>query len=95
MILDLTAYTSHISSYRNPNLTVFFNALREVSQIYLFEAKTDREIDEMSAIIADADRYRGVFSVEEVVEFAERRSDWLSIRNKVENRVRGESCVIM
>ncbi len=92
---DLTAYTSHIASYRNPNLTLYFNALREVSQIYLFEAKTDREIDEMSGIIADAERYRGVFTVEEVVEFAERRSDWLAIRSKVEGRVRGESCLVM
>ena len=66
-----------------------------MSQIYLFEAKTNKEIDEMSGIIADAERYRGVFTVEEVVEFAERRSDWLAIRSKVEGRVRGESCLIM
>jgi len=49
----------------------------------------------MSALIADAERYRGVFTVEEVVEFAERRSDWLAIRSKVEGRVRGESCLVM
>jgi len=95
LLTDLTAYTSHIASYRNSTLTLYFNALREVSQIYLFEAKTDREIDEMSGIIADAERYRGVFSVEEVVEFAERRSDWLAIKSKVEGRVRGENCMLM
>ncbi|KAK5943680.1 F-box protein: endocytic membrane traffic, recycling ReCYcling 1 [Knufia obscura] len=95
LLSDLTAYTSHIASYRNQNLTLYFNALREVSQIYLFEARTNKEIDEMSAIIADAERYRGVFTVEEVVEFAERRSDWLAIRSKVEGRVRGENCVLM
>lgn len=49
----------------------------------------------MSGIIADAERYRGIFTVEEVVEFAERRSDWLIIRTKVENRVKGESCSVM
>jgi len=95
LLSDLTAYTSFISSYRNPNLTVYFNALREVSQIFLFEGRTDRELDEMSGIIADAERYRGVFTVEEVVEFAERRSDWLLVRNKVEGKVRGDQCVVM
>ncbi|KAK5076189.1 F-box protein: endocytic membrane traffic, recycling ReCYcling 1 [Lithohypha guttulata] len=95
LLSDLTAYTAHISSYRNPNLTIYFNALREVSQIYLFEGRTDKEIEEMSSIITDAERYRGVFTVEEVVEFAERRSDWLAIRTKVESRVKGESCSVM
>lgn len=95
LLSDLVAYAQHISSYRNPNLSQYFNALREVAQIYLFEAKTDRELDEMCSIIADAERYRGVFTVEEVLEFAERRSDWLTIRNKVESRVKGENCLIM
>lgn len=76
-------------------MSLYFNALREVAQIYLFEAKTDKELDEMCSIIADAERYRGVFTVEEVLEFAERRSDWLAIRNKVESRVKGENCLIM
>lgn len=49
----------------------------------------------MAGIIADADRYRGVFTVEEVVEFAERRSDWLLIKSKVESRVMGEKCLVM
>lgn len=95
LLSDLTAYTSFIGSYRNPNLTVYFNALREVSQIFLFEGQTDRELEEMSGIIADAERYRGVFTVEEVVEFAERRSDWLVVRNKVEGKVRGDQCTVM
>lgn len=95
-MLDLQMYTSHIASYRNSNLTVYFNALREVSQIYLFEGKTDKEIEEMSGIIADAERYRGVFTVEEVFEFAERRSDWLAIRDKVEAKVKGGTdCCVM
>lgn len=74
---------------------MYFNALREVSQIYLFEGRTDKELEEMSSIITDAERYRGVFTVEEVVEFAERRSDWLAIKTKVEGRVKGESCSLM
>ena len=30
----------------------------------------------MATIIADGDRYKGIFNVEEVLEFAERRNDW-------------------
>ena len=30
-----------------------------------------------------------------LVEFAERRSDWLLVRNKVEGKVRGDQCVVM
>ena len=49
----------------------------------------------MSTIIADQERYKGVFTVEEVVEFAERRSDWLLLRTRVEGQIKGDACVLM
>ena len=49
----------------------------------------------MATIIADAERYTGVFTVEEVLEFAERRSDWLLVRGRVERAMYGMGCVMM
>ncbi|KAI9870325.1 MAG: F-box protein: endocytic membrane traffic, recycling ReCYcling 1, partial [Watsoniomyces obsoletus] len=63
--------------FKNLDLNNYFNALREVAQIYLIDGKSDKDINEMATIISDSERYKGVFTVEEVVEFAERRSDWL------------------
>lgn len=117
LLTDLTAYARFISTHRNPTLTVYFNALREVSQLFLFDLSSTynnnsnnnnngknrnasknarRDLDEMCNIIADQERYRGVFTVEEVIEFAERRTDWLLIRAKVEAKVSGgaECCVM-
>ncbi|KAI9663459.1 MAG: F-box protein: endocytic membrane traffic, recycling ReCYcling 1 [Alyxoria varia] len=50
---------------------------------------------EIAAIVTDQDRYRGIFSVEEVLEFAERRADWYYIRGGVEKAMYGFGCVIM
>lgn len=119
LLTDLTAYARFIQNLRNANLTIYFTALREVSQIYLFDLSSSssssssnssgrngkaekntknarREMEEMCNLIADAERYRGVFTVEEVIEFAERRTDWLAIRNKVEAKVSGGAeCAVM
>ena len=95
LISDLTAYNNYIVTFRNTDLNNYFTALREVSQIYLIEGKSDRDINEMASVISDGDRYKGIFTTEEVVEFAERRTDWLLVRSKVEKRVQGDGCVTM
>ena len=95
LLSDLTAYSSFISGFKNPDLNSYFTALRSLAQIYLIEGTSDRDVREMSTIIADQDRYQGVFTVEEVVEFAERRSDWLLLRARVEGKVKGDGCNVM
>ncbi|ETN38909.1 uncharacterized protein HMPREF1541_06951 [Cyphellophora europaea CBS 101466] len=95
LISDMSAYASYIASYKNAELNNYFVALREVAQLYLLEAGTDGEVKEMAGVISDGERFRGVFGVEEVVEFAERRADWLLIRGRVERRVQGDSCAVM
>jgi recyclin-1 len=95
LISDLSAYANYVDAFRNLDLNSYFNALREVAQIYLIDGKSDKDINEMAAIISDSERYKGVFTVEEVVEFAERRSDWLQVRSRVEKRVQGDSCLVM
>lgn len=92
LLSDLGAYAAFVGKLKNPDLNSYFVALREVGQIYLIEGS---EAKEMAVIIADGDRYGGVFSVEEVVEFAERRVDWLSVKPGVERAMYGQGCGVM
>ena len=92
LLSDLSAYAQYVASFKNNDLSSYFTALREVGQIYLIEGS---EATEMAAIIADGERYKGVFTAEEVLEFAERRSDWLNVRGKVERAMYGQGCVVM
>ncbi|OAG35621.1 hypothetical protein AYO21_10228 [Fonsecaea monophora] len=95
LLSDLSAYSQFIATFKNQDLNSYFTALRSLAQIYLIQGTSDRDVSEMSTIIADQERYKGVFSVEEVVEFAERRSDWLSLRARVEGKVKGDGCFVM
>jgi recyclin-1 len=77
---------------KNKSLTEYFNVLRELSQIYLISPEHAKEI---GVILADADRYRGIFTPEEVYEFAERRADWLLVKKDVEKAMYGMGCSLM
>jgi recyclin-1 len=50
---------------------------------------------EIGTIIADSDRYRGIFRAEEVYEFAERRADWYNVKREVEKAMYGMGCLVM
>lgn len=92
LLSDLGAYAAYVAGLKNNDLNSYFIALREVGQIYLIEGT---EAKEMATIIADGDRYGGVFNVEEVLEFAERRSDWLVVKSRVEKAMYGQGCSVM
>jgi len=92
LISDMNAYNTYIVSLRNKPLMQYFAALRELSQIYLIDAKEAKEI---ATIIADTDRYHGIFRAEEVYEYAERRADWYQIKGAVEKQMYGVGCVAM
>ena len=92
LLSDLSAYAQYIATFKNNDLNSYFTALREVGQIYLIQGS---EATEMAAIVADGERYRGVFTVEEVLEFAERRSDWLMVKGRVERAMYGQGCSVM
>ena len=76
---------------KNKTLAEYFNALRELSQIYLISPNDAKEI---GIILADSDRYRGIFTAEEVLEFAERRTDWFIVKRDVEKTMYGMGCVV-
>ncbi|EPS39347.1 hypothetical protein H072_6878 [Dactylellina haptotyla CBS 200.50] len=92
LISDVNHYTSFIVKLRNSGLTQYYNALRELSQIYLIDPQHAKQ---MAAVIADGTRFKGIFTVEEVYEFVTRRSDWYQIKKDVEKAMYGFGCSVM
>ena len=92
LIADMSIYHSYISTLKNKELLRYFRALRELSQLFLVDGKQGKEI---AVIIADNDRYQGIFRAEEAYEFAERRADWYTVRANVEKHMYGMACTVM
>lgn len=56
---------------------------------------TTQQAKELATIIADTQRYHGIFPAEEVYEFAERRADWYLVKGEVERAMYGVGCSVM
>ncbi|ESZ98998.1 hypothetical protein SBOR_0656 [Sclerotinia borealis F-4128] len=92
LISDMNIYFVYIRTLRNADLLQYFKALRELSQIYLISPNHAKE---MATVIADGDRFGGIFRAEEVYEFAERRADWYTVKKDVERAMYGIGCGVM
>jgi recyclin-1 len=92
LIADMNLYFEYIRTLKNQDLLAYFKALRELSQIYLIAPNHAKE---MATIIADGDRFGGIFRAEEVYEFAERRADWYQVKKDVERAMYGLECSLM
>lgn len=92
LISDMNLYFTYIQTLKNQDLLQFFKALRELSQIYLVDPSDAKEL---ATIIADGDRFHGIFRAEEVYQFAQRRADWYQIKSKVERAMYGIGCMVM
>lgn len=88
----MNLYFTYIQELKNQDLLQFFMALRELSQIYLVDPSDAKEL---ATIIADGDRFHGIFGAQEVYQFAERRADWYQIKSKIERAMYGIGCVVM
>ncbi|KAL3461138.1 exocyst complex component Sec10-like protein [Aspergillus heterothallicus] len=92
LISDMNHYFKFVQTLRNNELLVYFKAFRELSQIYLIDASDAKEL---ATLIADASRFSGIWRVEEVYEFAERRADWFQVKRDVERAMYGIGCSVM
>lgn len=92
LIADMTLYFEYVQTLKNPDLLAYFRALRELSQIYLIDPRHSKD---MATIIADGDRFGGIFRAEEVYEFAERRADWYHVKRAVERAMYGLECCVI
>jgi len=88
----MNLYFIFIQSLKNRDLLQYFRALRELSQIYLIDPSDAKEL---ATIIADSERFLGIFRAEEVYEFAERRADWYQVKSRVEKAMYGIGCCVM
>jgi recyclin-1 len=119
LICDINHYSSFVSTLRQKPLQPYYQALREMSQIYLVhidppsayfgsnakgkrgsllstqKSPTALQAKELATIIADSQRYHGIFPTEEVYEFAQRRADWYLVKGDVERAMYGVGCSIM
>ncbi|PWW75161.1 hypothetical protein C7212DRAFT_358465 [Tuber magnatum] len=89
--LDLNHYHAYITTLKIKPLVPYFNALRELSQIYLIDPSHAKQ---MATVIADPNRFGGIFRVEEVYEYATRREDWYRVKKEVERAMYGIGCCI-
>jgi recyclin-1 len=92
LIADMNLYFEYVRTLKNQDLLDYFKALRELSQIYLIDP---RHAKEMATVIADGDRFGGIFRAEEVYEYAQRRADWYQVKKDVERAMYGLECVLM
>ncbi|GAB0136810.1 hypothetical protein EsDP_00005100 [Epichloe bromicola] len=92
LIADMNLYAEYIRTLKHQDLVAYFAALRELSQIYLIDQAHAKE---MASVIADGDRFGGVFRAEEVYEYAQRRADWYQVRKSVERAMYGMDCMVM
>ncbi|EEH06412.1 F-box domain-containing protein [Histoplasma capsulatum G186AR] len=92
LISDMNHYFNLIKTMKNDQLLQYFIALRELSQVYLIDPSDSKE---MAIIIADGDRFQGIFRAEEVYEFATRRADWYQVKKSVEGAMFGIGCFVM
>ena len=86
LIADMNHYFGYIVTLKNKDLLQFFVALRELAQIYLVDPGDAKAL---AQIVADGERFRGIFRAEEVLEFCERRADWYLIRGRLERSLYG------
>lgn len=89
---DMNHYFKYVQTLRNNELLLYFTAFRELVQIYLIDPGDAKEL---ANVIADADRFHGIWRVEEVYEFAERRADWYLVKRDVERAMYGIGCNVM
>ncbi|KAL2808016.1 exocyst complex component Sec10-like protein [Aspergillus granulosus] len=92
LISDMNHYFKFIQTLKNNELLIYFKAFRELSQIYLIDASDAKEL---ATLIADASLFSGIWRVEEVYEFAERRADWFQVKRDVERAMYGIGCSVM
>lgn len=84
-------YLVHI----DPPTALFSTKAKRGSLLSSKGSTTAAQAKELAVIIADTQRYRGIFGAEEVYEFAQRRADWYLVRGDVERAMYGVGCSVM
>lgn len=95
LLLDLNHYYNFVLTLKQQPVTPYFAALKEVGQMYLISGNDAKELGKM---LSDMTRFGGIFTPEEVFEFARSREDWMRVKKDVEKVMYGfgvADCTIM
>lgn len=94
LISDLNYYYRFIVGLKQRNLVPYFEALKEVGQLFLIDGSDAKALGQT---LGDISRFRGVLQAEELMELVQRRQDWLLVRHDVEKVMYGfgVDCVIV
>ncbi|KAK9460691.1 exocyst complex component Sec10-like protein [Lipomyces oligophaga] len=97
LISDLNYYYQFVETQlRQRTLIPYFTALREIAQLYLIDTRSAKEIGIVMSDVVQ--KFAGFVTAEDVLEYVERRADWLLIKRRVEKAVYGlglTDCVVM
>ncbi|CCG85182.1 putative Secretion pathway protein Sls2/Rcy1 [Taphrina deformans PYCC 5710] len=95
LISDLNYYHAFVTSLKQPSVTPYFVALKELGNIYIISGRDGKAVGQ---VISDIARFGGVLRPEDVYEFAERRADWAKVKKHVDRVIYGtkitEDCII-
>lgn len=92
LISDMNYYYEFILTLRQRQLYPYYEALKQVSQLFLIDSADGRQI---GVAISDMSRFKCVLSSDELVEFVRRRRDWPIVKSKVEKVLYGfGECII-
>ncbi|EPQ25739.1 uncharacterized protein PFL1_06733 [Pseudozyma flocculosa PF-1] len=94
VICDLNAYHAFVASLRQPSVTVYFDALKMLANLYIIDNPK-----ELASIVRDASMFNGTLSPEDLYEFLQARSDFKSIEKAIDKEIYGfkatEDCSVM
>ncbi|ORZ41203.1 exocyst complex component Sec10-domain-containing protein [Catenaria anguillulae PL171] len=86
LMCDINAYHKWAETLRNGEVSRMFKALKELSNIYIVT-----DLPALKQLVKDQNRFVGVFRVEDVYEFIERRADY----DRIKGKVKESDCCIM
>lgn len=92
LIADMNYYYDFIVSLRQSQLYPYYEALKQVSQLFLIDSADGRQL---GVAISDMSRFNSVLTSDELIEFVRRRRDWPIVKPKVEKVLYGfGECII-
>ncbi|PWN50612.1 hypothetical protein IE53DRAFT_343779 [Violaceomyces palustris] len=94
VIADLNAYHSFVSSLKQANVTIYFDALKMLGNLYIIDNPK-----ELANIVRDANMFNGTLSPEDLYEFLKARCDFKAIEKAIDKEIYGfkatEDCGVM
>ncbi|KAK9452688.1 exocyst complex component Sec10-like protein [Dipodascopsis uninucleata] len=88
LISDLNYYYQFVErTLRQRTVLPYFAALREISQLYLIDTESSKELGRLITVVVQ--KFAGIINAEDVLEFVQCRADWMLVKRDVEKAIYG------